>query len=715
MESYLSHQHYDLVTPDGHITELEPLSPQRKLATVLIENISPVFVGYSIDPSHVFFNLKSTLAQLGLNAITQEIEWDKPNDSIRVRVELVAIGDLSRAMLDLLTVGAYIGKLFAADPKRRVRDPDYLMRMFGRSDHRGRPLLSLGGLEGSGDLILEKIEGRTVAFLSLKDGIITYNINVYSFLPTLAKALVKRLSSTRGLLGLHQHWQPGAPRITKTNEILLVRTSPLHIRTVYARVVDTLLPQGYHHTTASVLEPDTHASGDIYELYGTSMQAIDDMPLEFYTLEPHREHIFFSDRDQLLSDLEDPKNLVHAFETAPEPKNHLAAVFIVKGTQMQSLKAKDWIIRAPYKHDFPGLTHPARQALVVEKYIEHQPQCPFLRAMEDGLITSQGVLLSRHLPTPLLKRLLLSDHVSRYLKRIYFQHPSCSHGDYFSHEDRAMLLDLAKFAIPTYWVDGNNILQYVLRPEKDAGLFVPLSLVEAFRKATVFGVYGSNLLEGSFEQELSALFQGVLNMRETVDHPLLCKNTPIALLTGGGPGAMAVGNRVAKNLGLISCGNIVDFRPKDKTVINEQKQNPFIDAKMTYRLDRLVERQSEFFLDIAIFLPGGIGMDFELLLEEVRRKTGAAPANPVLLFGEEEYWRRKITSRFQLNRETGTTKDSEWVSNCFYCIQTGAQGLAILRKFFEGRLDIGKGGPIYDEGFVSVPGKLENLESKIRN
>ena len=704
MDSYLSTQHCDLVTPDGRIIELQSKDPKTKLATILIEHISPLFVGYHLEAPLVFFNLKSTLAQLGLNAITKEYERDTSHDAIRVKVELVALSDVSRAMLGLLEVGAYIGKLFAADPKRKVCDPDYLMRMFGRSDHKGRPLLSLGGLEGSGDLILEKIDGRTVAFLSLKDGIISYNNNVYSFLPTLARALTKKLPNTRNWLHLHQYWEAGKARLVQHGEVLLVRTAPLHIRTVYGRVVDSLLPQGYHHTTASVLEPDTHASGDIYELYGSSHQALDDMPLEFYTLEPHREHIFFSDRDQLLSDLEDPKNLFEAFKTAPEPKNHLAAVFIVKGTQMKELKAKDWIIRAPYKHDFPGLSHPARQALVVEKYIEHQPQYPFLQSLENGLITSQGILLNRHLPTPLLKRMLLSENVSRYLKRIYFQYPSSSSGDFFSQEDRAMLVDLAKFAIPTFWVDegSEHILQYVLRPEKDAGMFVPLNLVEAFRKAIVFGVYGSNLLEGSFEQELFKLLEGVLKLRSLVNHPLLCKDTPLALVTGGGPGAMEVGNRVAKKVGIISCANIVDFRMKKDSVVHEQTQNRFIDAKMTYRLDRLVERQSEFFLDIPIFLPGGIGMDFELLLEEVRRKTGAAPANPVLLFGEVEYWERKITSRFKLNRETGTIKESEWVSNCFFCIQTAEQGLAILQKFFKGQLEIGKNGPIYDQGFVSV-------------
>lgn len=704
MESYLSQQHYDLVTPDGYIVEIHDIDAKRKLATVQIDEISPMFVGYAINPHLVFFNIKSTLAQLGLNGIGREYSFERKHNRALIKVELIAMSDLGSAILELLQTGAYIGKLFAADDRRRVRDPDYLMRMFGRSDRKGRPLLSLGGFEGSGDLILEKIESRTVAFLSLKNGTIHYDPSIYGFLPTLAKALTRNYSQLRSLLHLHHHWIEGAPRIVKENDVLLVRTAPLHIRTVYARVVDRLLPQGFTHMAASVLQPDTSASGDIYELYGSSSQALDDIPLEFYTLEPHREHVFFADRDQLQANLEDPASLFTAFDTAPEP-DHLASVFIVKGTQMHDLQAKDWIVRDPYKYEFPGLAHPARQALVVEKYIEHQPAYPFLNAIETGLITSQGILLCRHFPTPLLKRMLLNNDVQRCLKRLYFQYPSRCYGNFFSHEDRAMLLDLAKFGIPTFWVDKDSgrILQFTLKPEKEAGLFVPLADIERFRKATFFGVYGSNLQEGVFEKELTALLQGVLALRSEVQHPLLCKDTPLALLTGGGPGAMEVGNRVAKNLQILSCANLVDFRPKDKSVVNEQKQNPHIDAKMTYRLDRLVERQAEFYLDFPIFLPGGIGMDFEYTLEEVRRKTGSSPLNPILLFGDAEYWKRKVSSRFRLNRETGTIKGSEWVSNCFFCIQTASQGLSILSRFFDNQLAIGKDGPIYDDGFCIVP------------
>jgi predicted Rossmann-fold nucleotide-binding protein len=700
MESYLTPDHYDLVSPDGRVTQLKKLDPKRSLVTVQIEHISPAFIGYEIPESSLLFNLKSTLAQLGMHSILRNLDLDQSRGFAELEVELQAFGHLAVACLEQIQVGAYIGKLFAADDRRKVRDPDYLTRLFGRSDRKGRPLLSLGSLEGSGDLILEKIQGRTVAFLSVRDGVVVYHSHVYGLLPTLGLALNKNLSNTRQLIQLHQSFVNKAPRITQENEILLVKTAPLHIRTVYARVVDALLPQGFHHTSSNILQPDTYASGDIYELYGNSNQVLDDIPLEFFTLEPHREHVFFSDRDQLISSLEDPKSLFAAMETAPR-KGDLASVFIVKGTQMHQLQEKDWITREPLKYEFPGLVSPIRQGVVVEKFIEHQPSYPFLKAIEDGLITSQGVLLSRHFPSPLLKRMILNDQVTRCLKRIYFQLPSQMHDGYFSHEDRAFLVDLAKVGVPAYWIDEgtNKILQYVHKPENDSGMFVPLPLVDVFRKATLFGVYGSNLQEGNLATELEKLLSGILAMREHMNHPLLCKDTPLALVTGGGPGAMAVGNRVAKSVGILSCANIVDFRTKDQSIVNEQQQNPYIDAKMTYRLDRLVERQAEFYLNFPIFLAGGIGTDFEYTLEEVRRKTGGAPANPILLFGSPEYWQRKVASRFQLNQESGTIKGSEWVSNCFYCIQNAEQGLEIYRKFFENKLPIGKSGPIYPDGF----------------
>ncbi len=692
---------YDLVSPDGIITQFERIDERKAKISLKIQSIPPSFVGFDIPKEQVVFNLKSTVAQLGLDGTANEVILDKKNQTAEISLDLIAYGPIAKKFLEHLSIGAHIGKLFAADDRRRVRDPLYLSRMFGRSDRWGDPLLSLGGLEGSRDLILEKVAGRTIAYLSLLPGRVVYDETIYGFLPTIVRALCDRLP-IREMLSLHQHLDKDLPRTVGEDEILLVRTPPLHVRTAFARVVNPLVAKGYQHTTANILQPDTLASGDIYEFIGKSEKELTDIPLEFYTLEPYREHVFFADRDQLQTCLEEETAIFQAFGTAPTPIEMRVATYVVKGEQLLQLSEKDWVARKPMLQEFPGQQQGTRQALMVERYIEQQPSYPFLKNIDDDVITSQGILLTRYFPSPLMKRMLLSNQVQRCLKGIYFQYPSLSHEEFFSAEDRALLHDLEKFAIPVFWTDplSQRILRYVQKKEADSGLFVPLKEVEKFLLSTVFGIYGSNLISGHFDTLLNELLEGILALREEVHHPLLHPNKPLALVTGGGPGAMEVGNRVAKQLGILSCANILDFRLKDESVVNEQLQNPYIEAKMTYRLDKLVERQAEFNLDFPIFLPGGIGTDFEFSLEEVRQKVGSTPPHPILLLGPREHWERKISSRFQCNRDAGTTKGSEWLSNCFFSIQTAAEGVAIYRQFFENRLPIGPQGPVYDAGFV---------------
>ncbi len=704
MHGYLFEAHHDLTTPDGVITKINTGTDISREATVEIRGISPNFVGFQIDPVQVSFNFKSTLAQLGLDAGAETIELSKELHHAKIELHLTALDGTGAELLKLLTPGAHIGKLFAAAEKRKVKNPDYLSRMFGRTDRDGSPLLSLGSERGHEHLDLQQIGGRLVGFLPLLKGRYVYDESIKGFLPTLAKALHNPQYKLREMLKLHQIWEENAKCSLSEEHVLLVRTEPLHILTCFARVAEELLPEGFRHTSASVLQPDTQASGDVYELYGTSTTELETIPLEFYTLEPYREHVSFDDRDQLQSCLEDPSSIFKAYETASAPDNHKAAVFIVKGTQLQELQSANWIYQDTHKSELPGIFHTERQALLAERYIHGQPAYPFLKAIEDGNITSQGILLSRYFPSPFMKRMLLSEQVQRCLKGIYFHSPSYDGGEYFSFEDRALLIDLAKFGIPTYWVDERTrkILQYVPKPDKDTGMFVPPESIDDFVKATFVGIYGSNLLEGNFEGEIKKLLAGLLAMRENVNHELLSPGKPLAMVTGGGPGAMSVGNRTAQELGILSCANIVDFTSQGGAVVNEQQQNPYVDIKMTYRLDKLVERQAEFYLDLPIFLTGGIGTDFEYALEEVRRKTGVGDITPILLFGTPEYWRDKVKGRFMRNLASGTIKGSEWVSNCFFVVQTAEEGLSVYHDFFSGTLDIGKGGPVYEDGFRSV-------------
>ena len=236
----------------------------------------------------------------------------------------------------------------------------------------------------------------------------------------------------RELVSLAQTWK-NEKKILKNN-FLLVNTLPLHIRTAFGRVIDDLLPKGIKHTTASILQPDTLASGNIYELFGESNEELTKIPLEFYTLDPFREHVFFSDRDQLQSSLENHDILFKAMDTAPQPSHHKCATFVVKGEQLLNLTSADWIQAESNYEDLPGFFYPEERVEKMEKYMHSQPSYPFLEAIEKGIITSQGILLSRFFPSPIMKRMLLSEQVYRCLKSIYFQYPSRSHGEYFSQK-----------------------------------------------------------------------------------------------------------------------------------------------------------------------------------------------------------------------------------------------------------------------------------------
>ena len=243
MKNYLFPAHYDLVSPDGLVTCINNLDAHKSEAEVYIQGISPAFIGFHLEKQHLSFNLKSTLAQLGLHATLKELELNAVEQTAQARVKLQAYGRIAQALLGHIQCNAYIGKIFAADPSRRVRNPDYLMRMFGRTDRQGSPLLSLGGPKGRDGLLLEKIEGRTVAFLRLQEGILSYDEQaILGLLPTVEKALLYPHFRLRTLIQLNQVWKPGAKRATSERDILLVRTAPLHIRTAFGKVVDALLP-----------------------------------------------------------------------------------------------------------------------------------------------------------------------------------------------------------------------------------------------------------------------------------------------------------------------------------------------------------------------------------------------------------------------------------------------------------------------------------------
>jgi uncharacterized protein (TIGR00730 family) len=121
--------------------------------------------------------------------------------------------------------------------------------------------------------------------------------------------------------------------------------------------------------------------------------------------------------------------------------------------------------------------------------------------------------------------------------------------------------------------------------------------------------------------------------------------TPIYVVTGGGPGIMEAGNRGAFDAGGKSIGlNIV--------LQHEQAPNPYITPELCFEFHYFALRKMHFLMRsvaLACF-PGGFGTLDEMFEALTLIQTGKSRRRPILLFGRE-FWTKLID--FDLLVETG--------------------------------------------------------------
>lgn len=708
---------FDLATRDACVVQYTRVSRTLAQAVVSIDKVHPKFRGLHEDVSCEFV-LRSSLTQLGVNAENALIQIDREAQNAKISINLVALSPLAVLTLDYIAVGAHVGKLFALDYRRRVHKMEYITRLLDAVNQRGESLL-VYGVQDQPNWELKLVGGRVVAYLPVIPGTFTYSGEIHGLLPTIGSAL-RTGTAFKDLIRLHQEFREGHSRVGHAGGPLMVRGYAMHFRTMFGRVVDELLPKGLRCMSSRIIEPEDAPSlpelrDRNFVFYGDSSEELTHIPIEFFTLESYREQVPFHLRQTLATRCSTPAELLRVFSTMPTG-GFPCCTYISKGSQFLAMTPDDWITSDPKQVRYVQWSNPDKQQELVTRYIYQQCEYAVLSAVAMDDISSDGVLLTRYFPSPCLKSLILSRAVAKKLRAIFFTKASRRYGSFFSQEDAALLGDLNTFGISVFHLNEalGEVFQYIRRPGRDMGEFVPLERRQEYLDATFFGVYGSNLLAGDFEAELMLLLNGILQIKKTSTHPLLNKDKPLALVTGGGPGAMEVGNRVAKSLGILSCGLIVDFgsvAAKPGATINEQKQNPYVEAYFSYRADKLVERQSDFNLDLPIFLMGGIGTDFEYALEEVRRKVGTAPANPMILFGSVDYWAAKISARYRENFRTGTIRGSEWISTVPWVVSTGNEALEVYSDFFAGTLPCGPKYPTNDRGFMVAATYLANRKS----
>ena len=144
--------------------------------------------------------------------------------------------------------------------------------------------------------------------------------------------------------------------------------------------------------------------------------------------------------------------------------------------------------------------------------------------------------------------------------------------------------------------------------------------------------------------------------------------TPIYVVTGGGPGIMEAGNRGAHDAGGKSIGlNIV--------LQHEQAPNPYITPELCFQFHYFGLRKMHFLMrSVALVcFPGGFGTLDEMFEALTLIQTGKSRRRPVLLFGRE-FWTRLIN--FDLLVETGMISALDL--NLFRFVETAEEAWEVL-------------------------------------
>jgi len=211
------------------------------------------------------------------------------------------------------------------------------------------------------------------------------------------------------------------------------------------------------------------------------------------------------------------------------------------------------------------------------------------------------------------------------INKLIFRKASFEHGPFLSARDHGRLADYDAFGLEVIWF--NELFEepalHVYRGQR--GFFVPFRNVEAFMSKLVFAIYGSTLsLPMEQFRSLQVLIQRLQELFAG----------QIALLTGGGPGAMKQAAEIADELGMMAGSNYLE--------VVDQNMQKSVQFYQTFQGTARHFRQRWF--DIAsfhIFCIGGVGTMEEIGLTLTDMKLGVIERGPLVFFGSlnsTHYW-----------------------------------------------------------------------------
>ena len=181
---------------------------------------------------------------------------------------------------------------------------------------------------------------------------------------------------------------------------------------------------------------------------------------------------------------------------------------------------------------------------------------------------------------------------------------------------------------------------------------------------------GAALRRATMQLQMSRYYDAAREFAALVTTRSRSLDTPIYVVTGGGPGIMEAGNRGAHDAGGKSIGlNIV--------LPHEQAPNDYITPELCFQFHYFGLRKMHFLMrSIALVcFPGGFGTLDELFETMTLVQTGKCRRRPILLFGRE-FWTRLID--FQLLIDTGMISPQD--VQLFHYVESAEEAWALLER-----------------------------------
>jgi predicted Rossmann-fold nucleotide-binding protein len=616
-------------TPDGRIVKAEP-SPGGGLRIVIRFRMNPQTRDLVRGrEAHLVFASRSRLARLGINVLpVSELAWEGQALHLEAEVRaLVKAYGVAPLMADVLQPGVRVGRLVLCDPARRLSSEEIDQAVLANElqlpgsysiDFDGRFRIRPEGRVYDLAERLTPASLRTI--VSRADG--KDQLNRIQ-LPRAVDRIVLEPQDgviTSCSMFLHQHFvvleSAAGPLGRHLQAVVLdpVRTRGTNVFLEFAneserRIVNPTVSAAMYRADDVRGEPPR-----LFAISGGGSAAPDDYAVLSQTFDRLEEGVVGDRYSHRLVALTDDFDALLAGGAPRAIWRHPGGAVPLAGADIS-----------------------AREMHAVSR--NDSRTCYGTALLTDVPTGAQVTLLLGYFPNLIEHTQICAAALENKVARIVFRRASYEHGSFLSARDHGRLADYDTLGVDVLWCNDErrHVATHVFRGLR--GYFMEPKYVDRFHSALIFAAYGS-------AKELSAEERD--KVRRLLANLRALFGEDIAIMTGGGPGAMQQATELGQEMGMLVGASFIE------TV--DQKTNQTASFYQTFQGRSRQARQRWFEVaSFHLFFMGGVGTLEEVGLTLTDMKLGVIDLSPLVFFGRHDgtrYWSR-LQEQFQVMVEAG--------------------------------------------------------------